>query len=648
MPDMHFDDNSFTMSFSEVPGGQNMDINVDDNNVHMTMQNQQGSFSEDMDLQNNNVNMNLNPGIIGAHENLSGRDDPNQHPMSAITGLTDAIADARSYAEEKASDALTEAESYADEKKSEAIAASGASLQEYIDEDVIRFTNINTSLGILANGQSLMQTAIEQNAQHILLKADTAYVNAEFEVQAAQIRSFIGSGSMLPTLYASEAAHGPRWTENGIKWTVNSDGSVTATGTATADSVFQLTDRDIVLDPESAHSFTGCPADGSASSYMMKVHADNDDYFLYGSSTITIPAGHESASASFIIKNGFVCPAGGLTFYPQFNEGNTALDYADTHGRSGVNMSEIRQQEDKIYLVVKRVNGVDVVDAASIVAAVNSAGSSVGISADKISLSGLVMLSSLLTEGTTTIDGSKITTRTLSADTINGGTITGVRFNNGSGTFTVDENGNVVANSFQSNNATITGGSIDMKGSAGWSAIYLETNNNPDVWSRMTPMGHYTGYNDSEAGMEGTGFDVAEVVNGTSHKRMELYADELAFYDVYGSKTAEYPASASNGVAYLGAATSSSSYNAVAIPYINKYRGFLLCAMRGQGVGVVASTYIPRSVAVTSVSDVTCCWVCFAQNTNYYGQCYFDYSNGAAYLKGSPYADSALYLYGIL
>ena len=58
-----------------------------------------------------------------------------------------------------------------------------------------------------------------------------------------------------------------------------------------------------------------------------------------------------------------------------------------------------------------------------------------------------------------------ITTGALSADRISGGTITGVAYNNGSGTFQVDASGNVTANSLSSSNATITGGSLQISSS---------------------------------------------------------------------------------------------------------------------------------------------------------------------------------------
>lgn len=55
-----------------------------------------------------------------------------------------------------------------------------------------------------------------------------------------------------------------------------------------------------------------------------------------------------------------------------------------------------------------------------------------------------------------TIDGGII------ADFITAGTLTGLNINNGNGTFQVDSAGNVTANSLTSNNATITGGSVQI------------------------------------------------------------------------------------------------------------------------------------------------------------------------------------------
>lgn len=59
-----------------------------------------------------------------------------------------------------------------------------------------------------------------------------------------------------------------------------------------------------------------------------------------------------------------------------------------------------------------------------------------------------------------TLDGG------ITADFITAGTLTGLRINNGFGTFEVDSSGTVTANSLTSNNATITGGSININSSS--------------------------------------------------------------------------------------------------------------------------------------------------------------------------------------
>lgn len=70
-----------------------------------------------------------------------------------------------------------------------------------------------------------------------------------------------------------------------------------------------------------------------------------------------------------------------------------------------------------------------------------------------------------------TIDGNLV------ASFITALTLTGLKINNGNGTFKVDENGNVVANKLSSKSATITGGSINIQTSSqNTSAIQLSHN----------------------------------------------------------------------------------------------------------------------------------------------------------------------------
>jgi phage minor structural protein len=79
-----------------------------------------------------------------------------------------------------------------------------------------------------------------------------------------------------------------------------------------------------------------------------------------------------------------------------------------------------------------------------------------------------------------TIDGNLV------ASFITALTLTGLKINNGSGTFKVDESGNVIANKLSSKSATITGGSINIQTSSqNTSAIQLSHNE----WTvRISPL----------------------------------------------------------------------------------------------------------------------------------------------------------------
>ena len=76
------------------------------------------------------------------------------------------------------------------------------------------------------------------------------------------------------------------------------------------------------------------------------------------------------------------------------------------------------ENESKISLVIEKVDGVDVIKAASIVAAINDAGSTITINADKINFDGFATFmrsADYLSAGKTTIDGGKITANSITA-----------------------------------------------------------------------------------------------------------------------------------------------------------------------------------------------------------------------------------------
>lgn len=109
---------------------------------------------------------------------------------------------------------------------------------------------------------------------------------------------------------------------------------------------------------------------------------------------------------------------------------NNHTNSINSHGSSIASLqSQITQTANEIAAVVSAVDDDSGnVTAASIVAAINNAGSTVKISADHVDISGFVTFSDLSTPGATTISGANIETGTINADAIYGGTLSGVRF----------------------------------------------------------------------------------------------------------------------------------------------------------------------------------------------------------------------------
>lgn len=92
-----------------------------------------------------------------------------------------------------------------------------------------------------------------------------------------------GGGNVLPEYSDSTV------TRNGITFTVNDDGTITANGTATADADFGVRRQNVpphfYIDEET-YRLTGCPTGGSTSTYYMFInHTGSGGAVIYGNDT---------------------------------------------------------------------------------------------------------------------------------------------------------------------------------------------------------------------------------------------------------------------------------------------------------------------------------------------------------------------------
>ena len=128
-------------------------------------------------------------------------------------------------------------------------------------------------------------------------------------------------------------------TRNGITFTDNGDGTVTANGTATNDTSFQLKIWGNVELPAGEYIICGCPAGGSVSTYRMNVAAKDDNLNIFKDTFDT------GTGVKIIANNGLkhiyaTChvsegtTVNNLLYKPQLEVGNIATAYEPYRGTS--------------------------------------------------------------------------------------------------------------------------------------------------------------------------------------------------------------------------------------------------------------------------------------------------------------------------
>ena len=126
-----------------------------------------------------------------------------------------------------------------------------------------------------------------------------------------------GSKNMIRYPYAAETA---TKTVNGITFTDNGDGTITASGTAAADAVFTIPAFTVVA--KTQYFLSGCPAGGSLSTYYFQMRGFTQDT----GRGAKIKSSHGFTNTfEIVIKEGTA--ADSLVFKPQLEEGTAATEY---------------------------------------------------------------------------------------------------------------------------------------------------------------------------------------------------------------------------------------------------------------------------------------------------------------------------------
>ena len=109
-------------------------------------------------------------------------------------------------------------------------------------------------------------------------------------------------------------------TVNGITFTDNGDGTITANGTATADAVFEI--PAFTVEAKVQYFISGCPAGGSLSTYYFQMRGFTQD--VGRGAKIRSSYGFTN-TFEIVIRKGTA--ADSLVFKPQLEEGTAATEY---------------------------------------------------------------------------------------------------------------------------------------------------------------------------------------------------------------------------------------------------------------------------------------------------------------------------------
>lgn len=138
---------------------------------------------------------------------------------------------------------------------------------------------------------------------------------------------------------------------NGITWTVNADGTITANGTATARVDFFMVYNVAGLFGLGNYVLSGCPEGGSNSTYRMQLYdaTNRVTYNDFGNGVnFTINANNENSEFRVLASIFSGETVNNLTFSPMINAGNTPLPY-QPYTEAGIEFSAI--EENNILVV---------------------------------------------------------------------------------------------------------------------------------------------------------------------------------------------------------------------------------------------------------------------------------------------------------
>lgn len=194
---------------------------------------------------------------------------------------------------------------------------------DYVTQGQLAQTNQNVEdlYTILEQAQVVTVTTLEQ-AYTTRETADGENIVDGVQTTVKEIRGkTVATTNLIPYPYA----YPTDYTNNGVTFTVNSDGTITANGTATGgNALYYLSSLYTVKTPEKSY-FSGCPSGGGSTTFSIQAYTREQIYFSDIGSGFLAPANVE-INIVLIVANGYT--VNNLVFRPMLNEGTEAKPYS--------------------------------------------------------------------------------------------------------------------------------------------------------------------------------------------------------------------------------------------------------------------------------------------------------------------------------
>lgn len=226
------------------------------------------------------------------------------------------------------------------------------STQGLVDTYTITMTDGTTYTFTVTNGQNgsgtgdMLQSDYDSDSTVKNAGGITDYVEGKVE----PMLNVLGAKNLLPNTVASQ-------TINGVTFTVNADGSISCSGTSTAELWWNLSVQ-TPLDTTKEYILSGCPSGGDESSTYSLGASDGNTLWRFdeGSGISFTPTGASNTYITIHIKNGINMT--GKVFKPMLRlatiEDDTYVPYAKSNRELTENVEELEKNFANRFILTPR------------------------------------------------------------------------------------------------------------------------------------------------------------------------------------------------------------------------------------------------------------------------------------------------------